>query len=257
MVSYDASVAISFILGFIVCALLPLLTITSSSNAFFFKLNLALSFITIIAMGWTVWQAPYTSESPQGLNIRYLQQSDNTAFILAGKQNNSLPESLLATLGETELTAKIPWSNTLYHVKETTSYKISASRLSGIENHNIASGRKLRFTLHSKDKQLSDIRLFIPIDTELETITTDDGIYHYNNQKKSINGFYEFRCRGISCREINMSLSFSQQQPVKIMVAKIIQGLPQNIKEIAQQRGNAAVEVDNGDQSIVLSEFEL
>ena len=257
MVSYDSSVAISVMLSFIVCALLPLLAVTSDSKTPFFKLNCSMSLIAIIALGWTVWQAPYTAWSPQGLNIRYIQNSDNTAFILAGTQNNQLPESLLTALGETELAAKIPWSNTRYHSKETISHEVSATRLSRIESDNLAVGRKLRLTLHANDDHLSDVRLFIPVDAGLDTISTGSGIYHYKNKSESNNGFYEFHCRGMACGKIDMTLSFSRQQPVKMMIAKIVQGLPPNIKKIAQQRGSTAVEADNGDQSIILSEFEL
>jgi hypothetical protein len=257
MIGYHLSVAISLMLGFIICALLPLLAVSSNANTPLLKLNITMGFITMSAMAWTIWQAPYTSESPLGLNIRYLQNSDDTAFILAGNQNILLPKPLLAALGDTQLAAKIPWSNTHYHVKDTPSLDVLASKLSRVNSEVSAAGRKLSFTLHSTDKQLRDVRLFIPVDTGLDTITTDDGIYQYKNKRESVNGFYELHCRGLSCAEINITLSVSQQAPIKLIVAKIIQGLPTNIKGFAQQRGSTAVEVGSGDQSIILSAFLL
>jgi hypothetical protein len=107
------------------------------------------------------------------------------------------------------------------------------------------------------DNKLSAIELHIPKDSGLVSISNGINTVNYHHESNDWSDFYEYQCEGISCADMQLTLAFDNLKKTTVIVAKLIQGLPLALEEIAKSRADIAVPSHGGDLSYVLTEVEL
>ncbi|MGK0306497.1 MAG: hypothetical protein ACI8UG_002254 [Gammaproteobacteria bacterium] len=257
MIGYQMSEAVGMVLGFVVISLLPVLTMNSSAADGFKKLLYSVSVLMLCGVGWTSLQATYTEWMPQHLNLQYLQNPKGEAFILKGHQRNQPSDELLSALsGEGELTTIFPWSAWIYHSTKVDSelFEPAIAEIRELASNEYA--KKVQLNLSAFAKNLSDLVIYVPIDSSLQSIETNSDSLEYKGEKRA-GGYYQYHCRGVSCAETQLILNFSEEKPTKILIASIYPGLPFTFRELYTYRGKKAVPHQNGDQSIVYTELDL
>ncbi len=266
MLGYHAAVVIGVILGFIVSALLPLMVISDDSAAKFKQLIYATSFAMFAAIGLTASQPAFSDWQPQHLNLHYLQDTQADGFILAGHQRNKIPSSLSAELTKLtqrkpELKAMLPWGSWRFHTVPAQAALYQPAQLTVLTEPQPEMGKQVSVKLSASpakgQQTLASVKLYIPVDSGLKSIQTGDNTLSYANEKSGRNSHYEFRCRGRSCAEMTLTFNFTIKEAVKLLVISQLSGLPQVYQSLSTQRGGDAVPVQNGDQSMIITEFIL
>jgi len=230
MVSYEMAIAIGLMLSFIISSFIPLLALDFESKRAFNKLSVAHIIIVTIAVSWTSLQAPFTSFMPQPLNMLYLQTNVDSASIITGNKNTHLSKDLIESLKGTKLKKSIPWSAAQFNTSIVSSQKIRPAVISIIKESIDSKKRIIKIKLDARDDKLSDVKIYIPNDSLLEKISSGEDNLYFRDELSIRNGYFEYHCRGQSCSEFALSFEFSSMNRTKILVAKVLQGLPQELK---------------------------
>lgn len=258
MVSYQMSAVIGLVLGFVFISLLPLLTMDSSSANGFKKLLYSVSIVMLFGVAGTSLQATYTKWMPQHLNMQYVQNAKGEAFILKGHQRNQPSTELLNALsGETQLSAVLPWTSWQFYNTKVDSEILEPATVDILELESSEFAKKVQLNLSAFSENLSELIVYVPINSGLQSIETNGEFLMFKNEKGFRNDYYQYHCRGLSCAETQLLLNFSQEKPTKIFIASIYTDLPSSFSELSKLRGEKAVPYQNGDQSIIYTELKL
>ena len=158
-----------------------------------------------------------------------------------------------------------PWSPWQPYTQEITSLSLSAAdititEVNAVENEvvdKLNSGRKVQLQLNADNNKLSTIELYIAKDSGLVSISHGINTINYHRESNDWTDFYEYQCEGISCADMQLTLTFDNVEKTNVIVAKITQGLPLALEEIALSRADIAVPSHGGDLSYVITEVEL
>ncbi len=275
MVGFSLSVSLGIVLAFCLVTLSPLLVgSTPNRSRIFSKTRLKFSHIVlaILTVGfgnllWTSFQNPYSEWSPQPLNIQYLQTAESSK-ILIGHPGSQIPEALSNALPALKVSKNLPWSGRQYFSAPIPSEKFQQPRVSWksfVQNDQQSNetqsieGVAYSLSIESSVDNLSDIVVYIPVDTNLKHIKSPDGQFKYAGESARYGDYYQYHCRGRDCRNLALNLWFERtiSSNKSIWVAEYRQGLPNSLKETAKLRGALATQIQSGDQSIVLTEISL
>lgn len=282
MVSYPMAIALGIILSFIFASMLPLFgeqktkligSERSSNQASNFGPHLitpSLCVASVIGICWTVFQAPFSQWTPQPLNLLYWQNHENNASLLVDSRYQFQPRELLAALNKVGIqdentgaqktpdhSALFPWSKRAYLSKEVASQSLPSTEISIIRDETLSTIRNVSLSLKSKLPTLSDIILYIPVSSGLETIKKNEKVFDYKGESNRFNGYYQLHCRGQSCADQVLNFSLSSDNKFELLIVQIAKDLPQAFKEVVNSRGVNAVERQNGDQQMVLTRIEI
>jgi hypothetical protein len=269
MVGYGMSLAIGLMLGFIMIALLPLLALTKGRISYFRSLVMTNALFILGALTWTCVQPAYNAWMPQHLNINYVQNETGEAFITTGFTYNDIPQTLRTSLPQPiKSMAVLPWSQRPYHATQVASQNQTISKFEvlnkqTLENVVQVNARISTPQVNTENAELSDVKLLIPIDTGLTSIKIGDNSIQYQGEKSRSNGFYEYHCRGVSCKNIEITMDFIQvdegdkSQSRNIIVMSAYPGIPAVFDKYLTARGDTSVPVQSGDQSLIYQRFKL
>jgi hypothetical protein len=269
MVGYSMSLAIGVMLGFIIVALLPLLTIKEGQTSHLRQLVIAITVLMIGALTWTILQPAYSAWMPQRLNINYVQNETEQAYITSGHSNKKMPQSLSASFTQPIKTMPVfPWSQWSYHTVQVKSEQqitpdFQILNIQTLENKTQIKALISTPQVNVENAQLSDVKIFIPIYTGLASIEIDSDKIQYQDEESHRNGFYEYHCRGVSCKNIEITMNFSKSntdgknKQRHILVMSAYPGLPKAFGKYLLARGNTSVPSQTGDQSLVYKKFKL
>ena len=284
MVNYQISVAVGIIIGFGLTALLPLMTFNRPQQSMVNQILIGGAVLAAMSLGWTATQATYTPEMPQPLNLYYVQENEQrsvahieqnisetstksvspTAIVLAGSDQHRLPESLSQSLlnygDNVESGGSLFWSSRTYHQVKTPSLKLAQSQLFVINessSNTETDGREIQVEIRTQPKDLSDVKVYLPHDSGLEAIITETNLFRYAGEPSIRNNFYEYHCRGQSCKNLKLQLKFPHNKKVKVIVVRVAQGLPEALVELQERRGADAIQRQSGDQSFIYSVHEI
>jgi len=269
MVGFGMSLAIGLMLGFVMVALLPLLSI-KTEHAFHFKqLVFGIGILTLGMLIWTSLLPAYSAWMPQRLNVNYVQNEQNKAFITSGYSNNKLSKSQIDFLPEStaDLTV-LPWSRASFRTTKVASQQQFTSEIQ-VKNKQLVKS-EMQISAHIstpqvnvENAQLSDVKVFVPIELGLISIKVGDESIQYQNDESNRNGFYEYHCRGVSCKSIDITMNFISLPKVdndrdrSIIVMAAYPGVPKEFDRFLLARGETSVPSQSGDQSLIYAKFEL
>lgn len=268
MVSYSMSLAIGLILGFIVVALLPLLTISKEQSSYFRPLIIAIVILMFGSLTWTSLQPAYSAWMPQRLNINYVQNQTQQAFITTGYSYKQVPESLRASLTQPITTMTVlPWSQWSYHATQVSSQQQATPTFQVLHKRTLESSTQVNAQISTpqmdlENAYLSDVKLFIPIYSGLTSIEVGSNSIQYKGEKGR-HGFYEYHCRGVSCKNIEITMHFTQpgtdrkNQERSVIVMAAYPGVPKALGKHLIARGKTSVPSQTGDQSLIYKKFKL
>ena len=257
MIGYQMAVAIGLISGILVSTLLPLLSIDNANDNGLKWFLRSLTVVIIISVSVVSFQAPNTEWMPQPLNIRYVKDLDNKDYVFTQPIRARLPSLMAKELGTIDRKALFPWSTRKHKSAEVETLSTSGMTLSVLEEVVSEDSRVVSLSVYDKLEDLAAFRLFIPVDSNLESIKVGENLLSYKDEKNVRNGFYEYMCRGMSCANEQLELSFHSKEQVSILLAKIKHELPVELETLANSRGNKSVPRHSGDQTIVISQFSL
>jgi hypothetical protein len=254
-VSFQMSVVVGFLVGFIAIALLPLPSFLSISNLTLSTVCAGVLTISISGFIWTVVQAPYTSFKPQPLNFLYTQQIGD-ANLVVDAMERYIPSTIKQVLGETELGKVLPWTNASYHYAVTPSLGVEAVRADVTAVENTEQGRTVTLSLRGNDN-LSGTTIMIPKSSQLQKIQWLDQTVNFENAQPVVGDTLIFQCLGQSCREQDLRLHFLGTDSTAITIAGQYPGLPAPFRHLTDARNGLSIQRQNGDQTIVLSKTTL
>ncbi|MFT5756940.1 MAG: hypothetical protein ACI9LM_001665 [Alteromonadaceae bacterium] len=268
MVGYEMSLAIGVMLGFILVAVLPILTIQEQVKRFN-HLMTVLGVLLVGSITWTSIQPAYTAWMPQHLNINYVQNKTDHAFITSGYGYNNIPNALSASFtNPVELSSILPWSKRRYHTSKVPAQQQVTSTLALVNKQTLKNETRIQVQITTpqvniENAQLSDVKLFIPVDSGLMSI--EIGSYNIQYQGENVNnkGYYEYHCRGVSCKSLDITMNFTQQdnsdesQARSIIVMSAYPGIPSIFGQYLIARGDKSVPAHDGDQSLIYEEIKF
>lgn len=257
LLTYRMAVVIGAFVGLGAVTLLPLLAIKNTADAHFKRMSMAVTGLALGSIVWTGLQPSYSEWMPQHLNINYVQNEKNEAFVVVGNSLNVLPEQLLNELATTpELSRVFPWSRWAFYNKKAQPDLIQPTAIEFTDISDNEGSKKVAIDIFSEDPDFQEFRVFIPKDAALVSIEMGKDVNEYSQRRKA-NGYYQFRCRGLSCAQTKLIVSFSSAEPVNILIASVFRGVPLEYKTLTVKRGPEAVQYLGGDQSIIIKALHL
>jgi hypothetical protein len=269
MVGFGMSLAIGLMLGFVMVGLLPLLSIKAESTFYFKQLVLGIGVLILGMLIWTSVQPPYSAWMPQRLNVNYVQNEQNEAFITSGYSNNKLSKSQVDFLPESTTDLPVlPWSRASFHATKVASQQQFTSEIM-VKNKQLVksemqiSARISTPQVNVENAHLSDVKVFVPIELGLTSIKVGDESIQYQNDESNRNGFYEYHCRGVSCKSIEITMNFislptdDNDRDRSIIIMAAYPGIPKEFATFLRARGDTSVPSQSGDQSLIYAKFKL
>ena len=122
--------------------------------------------------------------------------------------------------------------------------------------HQRHTGREVKILLTSDKVQLSAIELYINKDSGLVSINNGINTVTYQHERNHRSD-YIYQCEGVSCAEMQLTLTFDNTKNTTMLIAQVKNGLPLFLQSIADSRSDIAVPSHNGDRSYVLTEIEF
>ncbi|MBV1911376.1 MAG: M28 family peptidase [Kangiellaceae bacterium] len=266
MVSYPMSMAMGLFLGFVVVGLSPLVTFYPENYRTFNRLFAGGSVVATLFLIMTIQQPAFTESMPQGLNILYVQNGQK-AEVLTGSSRQYPPQELIEAFDSSELNESLPWGKWQMHtgqiehqsIKPLTFAIVGSNTTQSNETHsNIASNEQVvALKIEDTAEDLMEARLYIPLESGITSMSIGEDSFNIIGDKDFRNGFYEYYCRGISCAKQTITFKVNTSSKRKILVVKVISGLPDGLTDRAKNRGLNAVPRQAGDQTFVISEIEI
>jgi hypothetical protein len=262
MVGYGFSVAIGLVLGLIIIATLPLMVIKGDHGPLFNKLVYSTAGLMMITVGWTSFQTPHSTWLPQRLNLNYVQNDQDEAFIAYGYERNLIPDALTASFEQKpQFKTLLPWSKWRTYVAKVD------IQLGDSDNNHVPTfkilktgGNEGKYSITAQistdSTNLSDVKLYIPVTSGLISIDASNHSINYQDEQNVRNGFYEYHCRGISCANSLVTMHFSDYKAGKLFVLSAHPGIPVKLAKHVSARGDTSVPSQSGDQSIRYREFD-
>ncbi|MFT6732950.1 MAG: hypothetical protein ACJAS9_001135 [Polaribacter sp.] len=253
MVTYHMTVALSIVFAFIMIGLLPTLSLNKIYNISRIQKTLVITFL--IGFVWTIFQPNFDLDSKQRINIYYLQDHTKGAKIIAGHKNNKPAEQLFTTLNAPILTSVFPWSEFDRYNQIVKNSHVKPSIISIDKGEN----NSTNLSINSVDRTelLRGIRIYIPKESDISKIDFLGKEYSLESKTANSAGYFQFHCIGLHCQSIEMRIEKSTNKLVKIIVVKVLQGLPKIMSRYQENRGDTAHQSQFGDQSYIVSHIEL
>lgn len=209
-------------------------------------------------------QTAFTSFKPQAINLYYVQKADNSAFVVTSVDKAELPIALNLAIPYGKEQKVFPWPNGRAYAQEISSRALSAVDVTLVESkpieillaHQRHTGREVKILLTSDKVQLSAIELYINKDSGLVSINNGINTVTYQHERNHRSD-YIYQCEGVSCAEMQLTLTFDNTKNTTMLIAQVKNGLPLFLQSIADSRSDIAVPSHNGDRSYVLTEIEF
>ncbi len=216
--------------------------------------------LLLLGFFWLVIRPIYTPSSPDTLTIQYYQNDNSEAFILVGGKNQTIPKELSEHLnkkGNIILAKTLPWSASHYQQLTTESLSMDSPALNILSSTETNDGRVIEISIQGNQRDLTDLKLFIPIESKLRMLKTKNNIIKYEHDVIGKRSHFGFHCVGLSCNELKLTLYFASNQPSKIRLVSISKGLPQALISAKILRGKLMVEKGRGDRSVITRVYDL
>ncbi len=255
-VGFQFSMLVGLLFSFIAVSLLPILALASASRKQLRHLVMTLAIVPFAAIVMACIQKPYSAFKPQPVNIMYLQYNNNAALAV-GAMENKLPDSLQSEFGESLLEPVFPWSTIPYHSVETNFINLPETRLHILSDETDINKRTVSIRFQSELPQSAGLYFAIPASSGLIQIETAGELSYYDNASPVAGDYMVYQCVGETCQQRVFTLSFSNTEALDFIVANVQFGLPETLQKIADKRGEAATQRQNGDQTFVFSTVPL
>lgn len=257
LLTFHLSITIALMIGFGLITLLPVLVSSALNNKIFGKVMVSLSALLLVTTSWVGFQKAYSSDAPQHLNIRYVVNHD-VHKIAVHSQEQKIPEAIQNAFDTNfEGESVYPWSKSLIPVVEVDSQLMPETQLTAQYQSAENDSRVVDVTIQAPQKDFFELRIFIPVSSELINIQAGSQTVWYDKEKAYYPGYYEYRCRGDECAKQNLRLSYGSDEPLTIMVVSIYDQLPDQYQFLSALKGDKVVSVHDGDKTLIISRHKL
>jgi hypothetical protein len=259
MVSYPLSIAMGMILGFVIIGFSPLLifaNLNTQSNQHFNHFISATSLISVVFLMITQQQSAFSKNMPQGLNLFYVQ-NESSASILSGGSWQHPSDKLLTEFASYQLAASLPWRQNQYYTEEFQHQQLNPLQFSvkNIEPNN--NQRTIHVSVNDNSQDFMGFLMFIPLDSNIGSIKIGEKKINIAASKNYFNGYYQLYCQGLSCTIKNVEITAKGTGETKVLLVKVLSGLPLPLKHRAKNARVNSVPRHLGNQSFVISEIEI
>lgn len=257
LLTFHLTIAIAIMIGFGLITLLPVLVSSALNTKFLGKVMVSLSVLLLVAISWAGFQRAYSSDAPQHLNIRYVVNHD-VHKIAVHSQEQKIPEAIQNAFDTNfERESVYPWSKSLIPVVEVDSQLMPETQLTAQYQSAENDSRVVDVSIQAPQKDFFELRIFIPVSSELINIQAGSQTVWYDKEKAYYPGYYEYRCRGDECAKQNLRLSYESEEPLSIMVVSIYDQLPEQYRYLSALKGDKVVSVHDGDKTLIISNHKL
>ena len=211
---------------------------------------------------WVLVNPIYTSETPNSLNLQYLQLDSNSkepqAFILAGSKVAKLNEVLVNELQKEhkiKVLAPKPWTSTKYVSIKVKPLEIEPIAIKILSDSKLKGTRKIKLQFDAGNYPINDLKLFLPLSSKLKSIDTESNLINYENDSLNNRTNYGFHCVGISCGKLVLELVLAEDSIFNLSIIETRKGLPVELENITLLKGGKLVEKGKGDRVIISQEL--
>ena len=222
----------------------------------FDKLTMLLLFSGVCI--WVLATPIYTAETPNSLNFQYLQidstNEKQSAYILAGGKLEKISESLKLEFQKSsnfKLKKVKPWSSSRYISATTESLEIKPIAINILSDTKANDSRTVKLQFDSGVNDVNEIKIFIPIESKLKSISTGTNLIAYKDDDLKNRTHYGFHCIGISCGRLVLDLETPFDKSLSLNIIETRKGLPIELEHLIKLKGDKFVEKGKGDRQII------
>lgn len=219
-----------------------------------------MALVAVAALARTVLQPDVSAETPQPLNVIYVQspsgRTDN-ALVILGDERTIPGRSLRDAAGKLDMESALPWSDRRYLVKQVASAGLKPLSVEVTTDTATEQGRQIELHVESDSPGLSDVVLHIPKAAGLSRILYGEETLEYAGKNGVHDGYDHFHCRGRSCADLRLQLELTSRQKVEIYAVAVEPGVPAPLRHLQDARGELAVPRQAGDRSMVVAKLEI
>ncbi|MGN6320306.1 MAG: M20/M25/M40 family metallo-hydrolase [Dyella sp.] len=201
-------------------------------------------------------KAPAHSEAvPKDLNIAYFQSAGN-AMLLVGNATNPPPAAVLQAVGKrVTLKSVLPWTSSAIYVAPTETLALTPARLTPLGEIDNEKGRQVGVRIDAGGP-LRAVWVLAPPQANLQSISMDGHTLSYMKDDSKMGSYRAFICYGQSCDGKQLAMVLGSKTAASILVVKAA-ALPGAFADITRARNGYALPVNEGDQSLIVSEVKL
>lgn len=197
----------------------------------------------------------YSKTQPQKINLSYLQNGAD-AMLLAGDSGNRPSAEVQRAMGKTtSLRKAYPWTDKTFYATPVATLGIAPATLTVLDQHVTAEGREVIVRIDASGA-VKNIGLLIPEQSGLRSMIMDGHVMDYADGSSKIDHYQALVCEGESCNGKTVTFVLAEKSPAKIFVLEASE-YPNAFAGITHVRNEYASSVNEGDQSLVISEAEL
>lgn len=198
--------------------------------------------------------AAYDAGQPQALNVLYVQGADGKAHFVS---SNAFPPLAVARAMGTRASMKpvFPESAEAYLAAPVASASLNPATVTVLRTEQTATGRTSTIRIDA-GASTRRVGLFFPEAMGLHSIETESQRMDYAGDRSSYGNYKVLNCRGRSCNGMQFTLAMASKQPSTVLI-KTFSPLAKAASALAHARDSSAVPYQDGDQSVVISNFTL
>lgn len=272
MLGFGLSLAIGLALGLALGGMIPLLAFAPDQSrdrpaaapwqrrSTVVPLFTLMASVSVVALALTVLQPGVSAETPQPLNVIYVQSPNgvtDAALVILGDKATTPGPSLRNAAGKLDMEKALPWSDHGYLVKQAASAGLKPLSIEVTADTATKQGRQIKLHVESALPGLSDVILYIPKAAGLRRILYDEEILEYAGKNGMHDGYDRFHCRGRSCADLQLRLELTSQQKVDIYAVAVEPGVPAPLHYLQSARGDLAVPRQAGDRSMIVAKIKI
>ncbi len=207
----------------------------------------------VIGFVWAVQTPAFSTRYPQALNLSYFEDVSRQKAYWVARPANDLPESM-SQAQPFEVKGIYPWTDVQRPVLPAPSGQLPAPEVEVISDQPVEGGRLVTVRLHSP-RQASMLELWVQLDALEEIMVEGESQPILRDPQR--NQLFWFRCQGLECEGIEVSLKLNTSQPVTALVQDISFGLPPFGSDFLALRPMDATPVDDGDLTLIIKRIDL
>ncbi len=218
----------------------------------------ALACVAVLAAVTAAFVPKYSAQRPQPLNIAYAEDHDTgVCSWVAGGQGDGLPAGLRAAARfAAAAVLPFPWSEQRQFVAPAPAAGLPAPELTVVRTEPAAGGRSVTARLCS-ERGAPNLAIFVPSGAPLTAMTAGGKPVALGHPGPRRGRYRRFAFVAVPAAGVDVTLVFTGEQPVEVLVVDQSSGLPTAGKAILAARPDSAVPIGAGDVTLVLRRARL
>ena len=257
-VGFDLSPAITLAVGLVATGLVPFFALPRGRRLGG-GVVIAAAIVVVVAAVVAMLLPPYSASDPQQVNLYHFEDRDaGNAYWVGYAALGTMPDPLVDLL-DAEPATVFPWLPGAYMVADAPVTGDLAPDLEVMSDSAEAGRRVVQVRLRSP-RGADGISLHVPVDALAADEPAAVSVAGYAFDlvpEDSWQGYYTLDCFGRGCDGLVVELRLQGEGAVEVLVVDTTSGLPDDGEAWLQARPDTAVQVDEGDLTLLMKRVDL